>query len=222
MKKTKFQSGRHGVARRRGLDPAVRRRRASIERDGRQLESDPVQRRVRLRPRRPHRENDHRRHAQNRRTAHPGHSTTRSPPTQKSAKRPGTAPHPALLPEGEKEPWRAVNARSTTPRPSPRSRRRAPDPASSISGRGTRPASGRRSAEPQAGFARLSRIAGGAGPFQGPELNDEEREGFEPSVPFGTHDFQSCAFDHSAISPLPAAKEERRGHGARGRAPLEI
>ena len=29
-----------------------------------------------------------------------------------------------------------------------------------------------------------------------------EREGFEPSVRFGrTHDFQSCAFDHSAISP---------------------
>ena len=29
-----------------------------------------------------------------------------------------------------------------------------------------------------------------------------DREGFEPSVPFGgTHDFQSCAFDHSAIYP---------------------
>ena len=30
-----------------------------------------------------------------------------------------------------------------------------------------------------------------------------DREGFEPSVPFrGTHDFQSCAFDHSAIYPI--------------------
>ena len=28
-----------------------------------------------------------------------------------------------------------------------------------------------------------------------------EREGFEPSVPFGTHDFQSCPFGHSGISP---------------------
>ena len=29
-----------------------------------------------------------------------------------------------------------------------------------------------------------------------------EREGFEPSVPFwGTHDFQSCAFNRSATSP---------------------
>ena len=29
----------------------------------------------------------------------------------------------------------------------------------------------------------------------------EEREGFEPSVPCGTHDFQSCTFGHSVISP---------------------
>ncbi len=29
-----------------------------------------------------------------------------------------------------------------------------------------------------------------------------EREGFEPSVAFTTHDFQSCAFDHSATSPI--------------------
>ena len=29
----------------------------------------------------------------------------------------------------------------------------------------------------------------------------EEREGFEPSVPFGTHDFQSCSFGHSDTSP---------------------
>ena len=30
----------------------------------------------------------------------------------------------------------------------------------------------------------------------------EEREGFEPSVPFGTHDFQSCPFGHSGTSPI--------------------
>ena len=30
-----------------------------------------------------------------------------------------------------------------------------------------------------------------------------DRVGFEPTVPFrGTHDFQSCAFDHSAIYPI--------------------
>ena len=29
-----------------------------------------------------------------------------------------------------------------------------------------------------------------------------EREGFEPSVPFGTPHFQCGAFDHSTISPL--------------------
>ena len=28
-----------------------------------------------------------------------------------------------------------------------------------------------------------------------------EREGFEPSIPFGIHAFQACAFDRSAISP---------------------
>ena len=28
-----------------------------------------------------------------------------------------------------------------------------------------------------------------------------EREGFEPSVPYGTPDFESGAFDHSATSP---------------------
>ena len=37
-----------------------------------------------------------------------------------------------------------------------------------------------------------------------------EREGFEPSKPFwGLHDFQSCAFDHSAISPHPDSKYKR-------------
>lgn len=28
-----------------------------------------------------------------------------------------------------------------------------------------------------------------------------ERKGFEPLVPFDTHAFQACAFDHSATSP---------------------
>ena len=28
-----------------------------------------------------------------------------------------------------------------------------------------------------------------------------EREGFEPSVPCGTHAFQACSFGHSDISP---------------------
>ena len=28
-----------------------------------------------------------------------------------------------------------------------------------------------------------------------------EREGFEPSVPFSTHDFQSCTFGRSVTSP---------------------
>lgn len=28
-----------------------------------------------------------------------------------------------------------------------------------------------------------------------------EREGFEPSVPLGTHDFQSCTFNHSVTAP---------------------
>src|SRR5262249_25584654 len=28
-----------------------------------------------------------------------------------------------------------------------------------------------------------------------------EREGFEPSVPFSTHDFQSCTFGHSITPP---------------------
>src|SRR5436190_4085889 len=45
-----------------------------------------------------------------------------------------------------------------------------------------------------------------------PELSKrcrEEREGFEPSVPFGTHDFQSCPFGHSGTSPV--FSEERVG-----------
>src|SRR5690349_4428922 len=45
-----------------------------------------------------------------------------------------------------------------------------------------------------------------------------EREGFEPSVPFGTHDFQSCSFGHSDISPSePGAW--RRGRDSNPRYP---
>ena len=37
-----------------------------------------------------------------------------------------------------------------------------------------------------------------------------EREGFEPSVPFwGTHDFQSCAFNRSATSPKLSRSKPR-------------
>ena len=31
-----------------------------------------------------------------------------------------------------------------------------------------------------------------------------EREGFEPPVPFGTHDFQSCTFNRSVTAPTSA------------------
>src|SRR6185369_5786477 len=43
----------------------------------------------------------------------------------------------------------------------------------------------------------------------------EEREGFEPSVRFRTHDFQSCPFGHSGTSPdFP-----RRARTSRARPP---
>ena len=36
-----------------------------------------------------------------------------------------------------------------------------------------------------------------------------EGEGFEPSVPFSTHDFQSCTFGHSVTPPgVELAEEE--------------
>src|SRR5438309_11865444 len=39
-----------------------------------------------------------------------------------------------------------------------------------------------------------------------------EREGFEPSVAFATHDFQSCSFGHSDISPTTnKGSAEREG-----------
>ncbi len=31
------------------------------------------------------------------------------------------------------------------------------------------------------------------------------REGFEPSIPFGIHTFQACAFSHSATSPIKSS-----------------
>ncbi len=36
-----------------------------------------------------------------------------------------------------------------------------------------------------------------------------EKEGFEPSKPFGLHTFQACAFDHSATSPEGAKSTTR-------------
>ncbi len=39
-------------------------------------------------------------------------------------------------------------------------------------------------------------------------LPSAEREGFEPSVPCGTHDFQSCTFGLSVISPGEINKEQ--------------
>lgn len=46
-----------------------------------------------------------------------------------------------------------------------------------------------------------------------------EREGFEPSVPLlkGTHDFQSCTFVHSVISPrlFHGGESEIRTHEAK-------
>ena len=43
----------------------------------------------------------------------------------------------------------------------------------------------------------------GLAEFTGRRWQDHkaERKGFEPPVPFGTHDFQSCTFDHSVTSP---------------------
>ena len=44
-------------------------------------------------------------------------------------------------------------------------------------------------------------VASEGAPRRSEDATVEEREGFEPSVPFGTHDFQSCPFGHSGISP---------------------
>lgn len=43
-----------------------------------------------------------------------------------------------------------------------------------------------------------------------------EKVGFEPTVPFrGTHDFQSCTFDHSATSP--EKRERIHRYSSRGK-----
>src|SRR5207237_3510185 len=47
-----------------------------------------------------------------------------------------------------------------------------------------------------------------------------EREGFEPSVPCGTHDFQSCTFGHSVISPCRIAGVDSTDEGAYARLTL--
>ena len=40
-----------------------------------------------------------------------------------------------------------------------------------------------------------------------------EGEGFEPSVPFSTHDFQSCTFGHSVIPPHEGQQNWAEGEG---------
>ena len=54
----------------------------------------------------------------------------------------------------------------------------------------------------KAGFARRSQSAGGHGNPPRVPIIIEERVGVEPTVPCGTHDFQSCPFGHSGISPF--------------------
>jgi hypothetical protein len=60
----------------------------------------------------------------------------------------------------------------------------------------------------------------GLAEFTGRRWQDHkaERKGFEPPVPFGTHDFQSCTFDHSVTSPggvrLPCSLGSRHRQGA--------
>ena len=56
---------------------------------------------------------------------------------------------------------------------------------------------------PHVGYRYRCSLPGLAG-FTGRRWQDHklaERKGFEPPVPFGTHDFQSCTFDHSVTSP---------------------
>jgi hypothetical protein len=48
---------------------------------------------------------------------------------------------------------------------------------------------------------------------QNPASDLAEREGFEPSVPEGTHDFQSCRFDRSRTSPLLSGGQYSIGTG---------
>ena len=36
-----------------------------------------------------------------------------------------------------------------------------------------------------------------------------EEEGFEPPRPFGPHDFESCAFNHSAIPPCVETRSQK-------------
>ena len=53
------------------------------------------------------------------------------------------------------------------------------------------------------GFAHRSQTAGGFGnPPRVPIIILEERVGVEPTLPCGKHDFQSCPFGHSGISPI--------------------
>jgi hypothetical protein len=44
-------------------------------------------------------------------------------------------------------------------------------------------------------------------------LEAAEGEGFEPSVPFSTHDFQSCTFGRSVIPPHEGQQTLAEGEG---------
>ena len=76
----------------------------------------------------------------------------------------------------------------------------------------------KKKAPPHAGHRYRCSLPGLAG-FTGRRWQDHkaERKGFEPPVPFGTHDFQSCTFDHSVTSPggvrLPSSIDLHPGRG---------
>ncbi len=59
----------------------------------------------------------------------------------------------------------------------------------------------RTGAAPQGSLLAPLTIRHEKGPARGPFSCLAEREGFEPSIPFGIHTFQACSFDHSDISP---------------------
>ena len=76
----------------------------------------------------------------------------------------------------------------------------------------------KKKAPPHAGHRYRCSLPGLA-EFTGRRWQDHkaERKGFEPPVPFGTHDFQSCTFDHSVTSPggvrLPSSIDLHPGRG---------
>ena len=57
-----------------------------------------------------------------------------------------------------------------------------------------------------------------AGPWQVADFV-AEAVGFEPTVSFPTHDFQSCRFGRSRTPPCPARSEDTRDYKSRGHPP---